>query len=224
MTNDPTLPHILSKSDSSYPQGVLQLPKAPSFMYASGTLETLKQPLIAILGTREPSRQGVFNSAFFGKRLAEHGFCICAGISEGVAALALSAAIKTGMPNATLGVCASGLNLPYPKKLTGLSTQIQMNGLLISEYPKDTLAFAKHFHDRNRILASICQAVLVIETSAKSSSFFTASLAAELGKEVFAIPGNIHESSSHGAHKLIKQGAKLVETIDDILEDFPLYK
>lgn len=224
MTNDPTLPHILSQTDPSYPQGLLQIPQAPSFIYASGALETLQQPLIAILGTREPSRQGIFNSAFFGKRLAEHGFCVCAGLAEGIAAFALSSAIKTGLPNAALGVCASGLNLTYPKKLTNLSLQIQMNGLLLSEYPKDTLAFAKHFHDRNRILASICQAVLVVETSAKSGSFFTASLAAELGKEVFAIPGSIHETGSQGAHKLIKQGAKLVETIDDILEDFPFFK
>lgn len=221
MNPTPSQQFVLRHSDPNYPSGLSQLINPPKQIYVSGNIETLQQPLISILGPRSPSRQAIINSAAFATRLAEAGLCICADLAEGISAAVLNAAAKTGLPNCCLGIAASGLNLVYPTKLTGLSRDIEKNGLLISEYPADTLAHAKHLQERFRLTAAICHAVLVIEGAVKSNIVATANYAATLGKEVFCIPGNINDPNSKGPHSLIKNGAKLVEDIDDILEEFP---
>lgn len=213
--------HQLSLTDPKYPIGLLQSSSAPKQLYAKGLLETLQQPLIAILGPRNPSRQAIINSAVFAGKLVEAGICVCADLAEGVSAIALNAAIKTGLPHCALGIAASGLNLVYPTKLTGLSQQIEHSGLLISQYSPETQAFAKHLQERAHLIANLCHAVLVIEGPIRSSAIATANYAAELGKEIFSIPGNINDPNSKGPHSLIKNGAKLVEDIDDILQEFP---
>jgi DNA processing protein len=188
-------------------------------LYAKGQIEALAQPIIAIIGPRQPSRQAIMNSAAFASKLVEVGLCICAELAEGVGAIALQAAVKTGLPHCAIGIAASGLNLVYPTKLTGLSQQIENVGLLVSQYPSDSLAYAKHLQERRRLIASICHAVLVIEGTTKSETIATANYAAELGRDIFSIPGSIHEAGSKGPHSLIKNGAKLVEDIDDILHE-----
>ena len=211
----------LSLTDPKYPIGLLNSTNPPKRIFTKGCIETLQQPLIAILGPKNPSRQAIINSGDFANKLVEAGICICADLAEGVSAIALNAATKTGLPQSALGIAASGLNLVYPTKLTGLSQQIENSGLLISEYSADTQSLAKHLHERARLMASICHAVLVIEGAIKSSAIATANYAAELGKEVFSIPGSINDPNSKGPHSLIKNGAKLVEDIDDILQEFP---
>ena len=213
--------HQLSLTDPKYPIGLMHSSSPPKQLFAKGFIDTLQQPLIAILGPRNPSRQAIINSAVFAGKLVEAGICICADLSEGVSAIALNAAIKTGLPHCALGIAASGLNLVYPTKLTNLSQQIEQSGLLISQYSADTPALARHLQERMLLIASICHAVLIIEGSIKSSAIVTANYAAGLGKEVFSIPGNINDLNSKGPHSLIKNGAKLVEDIDDILQEFP---
>ena len=212
--------HTLKPSDPNYPKGLSQL-CPPKLLYGKGHIETIQQPIIAILGPRCPSKQAMINSATFARALVEKGFAVCAELTEGVGAFALQAAVKTGLPHCAIGVAASGLNLVYPTKLTGLSQLIEQCGLLISEYPADTLAYAKHLQERVRLVAGICHAALVIEGSLKSSAMTTARYAADLGREIFCIPGLINEAGSKGPHLLIKNGAKLVEEIEDIIEDFP---
>lgn len=216
-----TQEHILFPSETNYPIGLTQLSKQPKQLYAKGFLEALKQPIIAILGPRSPSKQAMINAATFARQLVEKGFSICTELTEGTSAFAIQGAIKTGLPHSVIGIAASGLNLVYPTKLTGLSQLIEQHGLLISEYPTDTLAYAKHLQERARLVAAISHGILVIEGSLKSNAMLIANYAAELGHEIFCIPGSIHEPTSKGPHLLIKNGAKLVEAVEDIIDDFP---
>jgi DNA processing protein len=216
-----TQEHVIYPSEANFPIGLTQLIQPPKQLFAKGQIDTLKQPTIAILGPRSPSKQAMINAASFARQLVERGVSICAELTEGTSAFAIQGAIKTGLPHSAIGIAASGLNLVYPTKLTSLSQLIEQNGLLISEYPADTLAYAKHLQERARLVAAISQGVLVIEASLKSNAMQVASYAAELGREIFCIPGPIQEPRSRGPHLLIKNGAKLVEDIEDILEDFP---
>lgn len=221
MTNNTPQISILTPENPLFPQQFRDLHWPPKQVYVSGAIETLQQPMFAIIGSRQPSRLGSFNAAHFSRLLVERGFCVVSGISDGVSAIAHQSAIKTGLPFATLGICPAGLNHIYPKKNAGLAHQIKQNGLLISEYPEDQLATVSQFLYRDRLIAAICVGVLVVEASMHSSSLQIAQAVVDLGKEVFAIPGSIHEPLSKGCHYLIKNGAQMTEDLDDILRALP---
>jgi DNA processing protein len=221
---------ILTLSDPDYPASLLNIEDPPLMLYllggaalpASG-LTLSGVPSIAVVGSRNPTPQGTANARQFAKALAQAGLTIVSGLAMGVDGAAHEGALDALTPDsrrlATVAVVATGLDLVYPKKHLGLAHRVAQNGLLISEYPLGTPPLAANFPKRNRLIAGLAQATLVIEAALRSGSLITARLSAEQGKDVFAIPGSIHSTQARGCHALIKQGAKLVESVQDVLEE-----
>ena len=221
---------ILTLSDPDYPASLLNIEDPPLMLYllggaalpASG-LTLSGVPSIAVVGSRNPTPQGTANARQFAKALAQAGLTIVSGLAMGVDGAAHEGALDALTPDswrlATVAVVATGLDLVYPKKHLGLAHRVAQNGLLISEYPLGTPPLAANFPKRNRLIAGLAQATLVIEAALRSGSLITARLSAEQGKDVFAIPGSIHSAQARGCHALIKQGAKLVESVQDVLEE-----
>jgi DNA processing protein len=177
---------------------------------------------LAVVGSRNPTAQGKDNARAFAKALAESGVTVVSGLALGVDAAAHTGALEgagRGVP--TLAVVGTGLDRVYPKRNLTLAHRIAEQGLIVSEYPVGTPPLAENFPRRNRLIAALSRGTLVVEAALASGSLITARLAAEQGKEVFAIPGSIHSGMSRGCHALIRQGAKLVETVQDILEELP---
>ena len=173
---------------------------------------------LAVVGSRNPTPQGQANARQFATAMGEAGLCIVSGLALGVDGAAHEGALEAGAP--TLAVVGTGLDRVYPKRHLDLAHRIAaQGGALISEYPLGTPPLPAHFPQRNRIIAGLAQGTLVVEAAVQSGSLITARLAAEQGREVFAIPGSIHAPQSNGCHALIRQGAKLVESAQDILED-----
>jgi DNA processing protein len=181
---------------------------------------------IAVIGSRNPTPQGVANARHFSRALGQAGLCVVSGLAMGVDAAAHEGALESVVPGAhrlaTVAVVGTGLDRVYPKAHRDLAHRIVQNGLLISEYPLGTPPLAANFPKRNRIIAGLSRGALVIEAALKSGSLITARLSAEQGKEVFAIPGSIHSTQARGCHALIRQGAKLVESAQDVLEELKL--
>ena len=175
------------------------------------------EPHLAIVGSRNPTPQGEVNAREFAQTLAGAGLCVVSGLALGVDGAAHEGALRAG--GNTIAVVGTGLDRVYPKKHLGLAHRIAQQGLLISEFPLGTPPLNANFPKRNRIISGLSQGVLVVEAALKSGSLITARLASEQGKDVFAIPGSIHSPQSRGCHWLIKQGAKLVETAQDVLEE-----
>ncbi len=212
--------HLISLADEHYPKSLLDLDDAPITLYAQGQLETLKRPCIAIVGARSATPQGLENASAFARYLAAQGWCIVSGLANGIDGAAHSGALAAKQPAAsTLAILGSGLNNIYPTNHQQLAAEISKNGLLISEFPLDMPAIPRNFPIRNRLVAAITKGTIVVEAALRSGSLITARLAGELGREVYAIPGSIHSPLSRGCHKLIKQGAKLVESGEDIIEE-----
>jgi DNA processing protein len=207
----------LTLGDSLYPQGLLQTADPPLLLYTQGEVHCLTQPALAIVGSRRPTPAGAQNARAFAKDLSSRGWLVVSGLATGIDAAAHEGALQAGGP--TLAVVGTGLDQVYPPQNADLARRIAGRGLLISEYPPGTPAKAAHFPQRNRILAGLSQGVLVVEAALRSGSLITARLATEAGREVFAIPGSIHSPQAKGCHELIKQGAKLVESCEDILEE-----
>lgn len=215
-----------------YPPALLDIEDPPLLLYLMGGerfLRTSTGPLqrevsLAIVGSRNPTPQGRETTLQFARALREQGLCIVSGLALGVDAAAhegaLAAARETSHP-ATVAVVGTGLDRVYPARHLELARRIATEGMLISEYPLGTPPLAGNFPRRNRIISGLSQGVLVVEAAPASGSLITARMAAEQGREVFAIPGSIHAVQSRGCHALIKQGAKLVETVTDILEELP---
>jgi DNA processing protein len=177
---------------------------------------------LAIVGSRNPTPQGAINARQFAKAFGEQGLCVVSGLALGIDGAAhdgalLGAAAMQGC--ATIAVVGTGLDRVYPKKHLELAHRIARQGLIISEFPLGTPPLMANFPKRNRIISGLSQGVLVVEAALKSGSLITARMAAEQGRDVFAIPGSIHSPQSRGCHALIKQGAKLVETAQDVLEE-----
>lgn len=213
--------HVLTLGDAHYPPLLLQMADPPLMLYVIGQLEALHQPnKIAIVGSRNPTPQGQINAQQFATALGEAGLCVVSGLALGVDGAAHEGALAGGAQ--TIAVVGTGLDRVYPKRHLDLAHRIAAQGAIVSEYPLGTPPLPAHFPQRNRIIAGLAQGTLVVEAAVASGSLITARLASEMGREVFAIPGSIHAPQSRGCHALIRQGAKLVESAQDVLEDLRL--
>ena len=212
--------HVLTLADPSYPAALLDLHDAPLLLYAHGDLSALQRKGLAIVGARNATQSGLETAKDFANTLASKGWCIVSGLASGIDQAAHQGALKAGPQSAgTIAVMGTGLDLVYPAAHRDLAHQISAHGLLLSEFPLGTRALPHHFPRRNRIVAALAKGVLVVEAAKQSGSLITARLAGELGREVFAIPGSIHSPLARGCHALIRQGAKLVESAQDILDE-----
>jgi DNA processing protein len=212
---------VLTLTDNDYPALLKEIPDPPPLLFVRGNPEILSLPQIAIVGSRNPSTLGLETAAAFAKTLSQHGFVITSGL-----ALGIDAASHQGALNAkgyTIAVAGTGLDRVYPARNKDLATEIVNTGAMVSEFPPGTLAKANHFPRRNRIISGLCQGLLVVEAAKQSGSLITARMALEQNREVFAIPGSIHNPLARGCNALIREGAKLVETTQDILEEFSQY-
>lgn len=218
---------VLTLGDSGYPHSLLNTEDPPLMLYMIGSLvkqgdaalKTIANSL-AIVGSRNPTPQGQTNARQFAQAFGAAGLCIVSGLALGVDGAAHEGALAGG--GCTVAVVGTGLDRVYPRKHLELAHRIAQNGLIVSEFPLGTPPLAANFPKRNRIISGLALGTLVVEAALQSGSLITARIAAEQGKEVFAIPGSIHSPQSHGCHALIKQGAKLVETAQDVLEELQL--
>lgn len=236
--------HILVLGDADYPASLLMIADPPLMLYLLGagifaskvgltpvdktqtaidlTANSLAHS-IAVVGSRNPTPQGAANARHFSKALGQAGLTVVSGLALGVDGAAHEGALESldqgSNRLATVAVVGTGLDRVYPKNHRALARRIAQNGLLISEYPLGTPPLAANFPKRNRLIAGLAQGTLVIEAALQSGSLITARLSAEQGKDVFAIPGSIHSPLARGCHALIKQGAKLVESAQDVLEE-----
>ena len=213
---DKTGVNIITCQDELYPQNLLNIYDRPAFLYVLGHLE--KNDInLAIVGSRNASTYGKYTTDRISRELALRGITIVSGMARGIDSCAHRGALAA--QGRTIAVLGSGLDVIYPPENKKLFAAISQNGAVISEFPMGTQPLPYHFPARNRIISGLSYGVLVVEAGEKSGSLITAKLAMEQGREVFAIPGTIDSASSRGSNSLIKQGAKLIENIDDILED-----
>ncbi len=211
--------------DPDYPSLLLEMADPPLMLYAMGQVDRLHhvQPRIAMVGSRNPTPQGASNARAFARTFAERGWTVVSGLALGVDGAAhegaLQAALHGDLGLPTIAVVGTGLDRVYPRQHRELAHRIAQQGVILSECALGTPPLAHHFPKRNRIIAGLSHGVLVVEAALQSGSLITARLAAEQGKEVFAIPGSIHAQQSRGCHALIRQGAKLVESAQDVAEE-----
>lgn len=209
--------HIVTLADTAYPRALLDIADPPTLIYVRGRLDLLQRSALAIVGSRNPTPQGIKNAENFSAALAQSGLIIVSGLALGIDTAAHLAALS--VQGDTIAVIGTGIDRIYPARNLDLARRIVKQGCIISEFPLGTPAVAHNFPRRNRLISGLARGVLVVEAAAESGSLITARLAGEQGKEVFSIPGSIHSPQARGCHKLIKQGAKLVETVQDILEE-----
>jgi DNA processing protein len=210
---------LLTLADRHYPQALLTTPDPPIVLFAIGRLELLNRPAIAIVGSRNATQQGVANAEGFATALARSGVTVVSGLALGIDAAAHRGALAAEGDASTVAVVGTGVDVVYPSSHRALAYDIRTRGVAISEFPLRTPAIAHNFPRRNRIIAGLAKGVLVVEAALRSGSLITARLAAEAGRDVFAIPGSIHSPLAKGCHRLIRDGAKLVESAQDVLED-----
>ncbi|HEX5339521.1 MAG TPA: DNA-processing protein DprA [Gammaproteobacteria bacterium] len=208
---------ILPFTDPAFPALLRDIPGAPALLYLRGNIGLLDSPQLAMVGSRNPSGEGRRNAEEFAAYLARCGLTITSGMALGIDGASHRGALKVG--GATIAVWGAGLDKPYPPRHRELAEEIAANGLLVSEFPPGTPPLPAHFPRRNRIISGLAVGTLVVEAAKASGSLITARLAGEQGREVFAIPGSIHNPMARGCHQLIRQGAKLVESAGDILEE-----
>jgi DNA processing protein len=208
---------IVVLGDQRYPELLLQTADPPLLLYTIGRVELLSAPSVAIVGSRRATPQGLDNAREFARHLSERKLTIVSGLALGID----GAAHEGGLcgPGSTIAFVGTGLDQIYPKRHAALGRRIAEEGLIASEYPLGTDPLPMHFPQRNRLIAGVAMGTLVVEAALQSGSLITANLALEAGREVFAIPGSIHSPQARGCHRLIQQGAKLVETGDDILQE-----
>ncbi len=209
--------HLLTLADAAYPAALLQISNPPSLLYVRGSLDCLQAPALAIVGSRNATPQGAQNARTFAATLARRGLVIVSGLALGIDAAAHGGALEGG--GNTIAVIGTGADRLYPARNRDLALEIVEHGAIVSEFPLGTPALAANFPRRNRLIAGLARGVLVVEAALQSGSLITARLAGDQGREVFAIPGSIHSPVARGCHRLIRQGAKLVETAEDILEE-----
>lgn len=209
--------HILSIQNSAYPYLLKQTCNAPPLLFVHGNLECLQCPQLAIIGSRNPSTSGKTNAHDFAKHLSDAGLVITSGLAIGIDGAAHQGTLNAG--NHTIAVTGTGLDRVYPARHRDLAHDIAQNGALVSEYPPGTPPLRMNFPRRNRIISGLAAGVLVVEAARNSGSLITARFALEQSREVFAIPGSIHNPLAKGCHALIREGAKLVETAEHVLEE-----
>jgi len=202
---------------ADYPYLLRQISDPPLLLYLQGDSQLLHKPQLAIVGARRPTAMGASDARAFASALTELGWVVTSGLAEGVDASAHQGALQAN--GSTIAVLGTGIDCCYPAQHRGLQQQVAERGLLVSEYSLGTPPRGVNFPRRNRIVSGLSVGVLVVEAALKSGSLISARLASEQGREVFAIPGSIHQAQSKGCHQLIKQGAKLTETVMDIHEE-----
>lgn len=210
---------ILTLADADYPKALLEGDDPPTLLYAKGRLELLQRPALALVGSRNATPQGLRDAEAFAGALASAGLVIVSGLALGIDTAAHGGALAVG--GATIAVIGTGADRIYPARNQALAHRIASEGLLLSEFALGTPPLTANFPRRNRLIAGLSQGCLVVEAAARSGSLITARLAAEAGREVYAIPGSIHSPLAKGCHQLIRQGAKLVESAADVLEELP---
>jgi DNA processing protein len=206
---------VVTLADAEYPRALLEIPDPPILLYASGRLELLSRPALAIVGSRNASAQGLRTAQQFAEAFSAAGLTIVSGLALGIDAAAHRGALRAS--GSTIAVLGTGVDIVYPRQHKELAAEIEDRGLLLSEFPLGAPAAAHHFPRRNRLISGLTRGCLVVEAALASGSLITARSAAEQGREVFAVPGSIHSPLSKGCHALIKQGAKLVESAEDVL-------
>lgn len=209
--------HVVTLADAHYPAQLLQAPDPPPLLYVTGNLELLLQPALAIVGSRNATAQGQTNAQAFARALSDSGLTIVSGLALGIDA----AAHRGGLAGraSSIAVLGTGPDVVYPARNRELAGELAERGALVSEFALGTRPLSANFPRRNRLISGLALGCLVVEAAAESGSLITARLANEQGREVFAIPGSIHSPLAKGCHALIKQGAKLVESAQDILEE-----
>lgn len=212
--------HIITLGDPDYPAALFETADPPLLMYAHGQLAALKGPSLAVVGSRNPTHQGLENASAFARHLSGAGLTIVSGLALGIDAAAHAGALDAA--GQTVAVVGTGLDQDYPKRNAKLAQRIVEHGLLLSEYALGTPPLPANFPVRNRIIAGLTRGTLVVEATLQSGSLITARLALEAGRDVYAIPGSIHAPQARGCNALIKQGAKLVDSAADVLEDMRL--
>jgi len=209
--------HIVTIADDEYPKSLLEIPDPPLLLFVKGRLSLLNTPALAIVGSRNASAQGLRNAESFALAASEAGLCVVSGLAHGIDAAAHTGGLRGKA--SSIAVVGTGLDKVYPAANRALAHELAQSGAIISEFPLGTPPLASNFPRRNRIISGLGLGCLVVEASVQSGSLITARLAVEQGKDVFAIPGSIHSPQSKGCHFLIKQGAKLAESAQDILEE-----
>jgi DNA processing protein len=222
----------------NYPEPLLHLTDPPILLFVEGQVQQSLGPAISVVGSRNPTPQGRQTAMQFGRALAEAGLCVVSGMALGIDGASHQGALQSITPPSTatttleavtstpssiywttIGVVGTGLDRIYPKHHHALAQEVMAHGVLISEYLLGTPPLAANFPQRNRLIAALGLGTLVVEAAMRSGSLITARMALDMGREVMAVPGSIHAMQSHGCHWLIRQGAKLVETVQDILEE-----
>jgi DNA processing protein len=212
--------HILTLADEAYPRSLLDIADPPALLYVKGQPALLQRNGIALVGARSATAQGMANAEAFARALAEQGFAVVSGLALGIDAAAHRGALAAGPEGGgTVAVIGTGIDRIYPARNAELAREIATDGAVVSEFPLGTPPLQHNFPRRNRLIAGLAQGVLVVEAAVNSGSLITARLATESGREVYAIPGSIHSPLSRGCHRLIREGAKLVETAEDIFEE-----
>ena len=216
---------VLALGDPRYPASLLETADPPTLLHVEGRIELLGAEAIAIVGSRNPTAQGLENARAFASHLSRAGLVVVSGLALGIDGAAHEGALEgqaAGGAGGTIAVVGTGLDLVYPARHRALAHRIAAAGLLVSEFPIGTASRPENFPIRNRIIAGLARGTLVVEAAIRSGSLITARLALEAGREVFAIPGSIHSPRARGCNALLKQGAKLVDSAGDILEEFSL--
>jgi DNA processing protein len=212
---------VLHVADPDYPPALLNIEDPPLMLYLLGTIRLPWPAAIAVVGSRNPTPQGQANAQQFGRSLAQAGLTVVSGLALGIDGAAHEGALDGAAPDqlATIAVVGTGLDTVYPRQHEELAARIAQRGLIVSEYPLGTAPLSANFPRRNRIISGLSEGTLVVEAAVRSGSLITARMALEQGKDVFAIPGSIHSTQSRGCHQLLRQGAKLVESAQDVLEE-----
>jgi DNA processing protein len=209
--------HLISRGDGSYPELLDQIPGPPKMLYVNGDPDVLHLPALAIVGSRNPTQAGARNAYEFARHLGSCGFCIVSGLAQGIDTAAHRGALDAGA--ATIAFLGHGIDRVYPAANRELAHLIARNGALVSEFPLGLQPRKELFPQRNRLISGVSLGTLVVEAARRSGSLITARLSSEQGREIFAIPGSIHNPLTRGCHQLIRQGAKLVETAEDIVDE-----
>lgn len=213
---------VVTLADAAYPRLLLEIADPPPLLYAVGRLELLGRPALAIVGSRNATAQGARNAEQFAQAFSASGLTIVSGLALGIDAAAHAGGLAGA--GSTIAVLGTGVDITYPRQNAALAGRIVKSGLLLSEFPLGTAGTPHNFPRRNRLISGLAQGCLVVEAALASGSLITARAAAEQGREVFAIPGSIHSPLSKGCHALIKQGAKLVESAEDVLAELNAFR
>ena len=211
--------HLITFDDDDYPTLLRAIPSAPAALFVAGDTSALWLPQVAVVGARTASPAGIANARAFASAFADAGLAVTSGLAEGIDGAAHAAVLAAG--GKTIAVLGTGIDVVYPRRHAELAARIAAEGALVSEFAPGTPGQPSFFPRRNRIISGLSLGTLVIEAGVKSGSLTTARYAAEQGRDVFALPGSIHNPLARGCHRLIRDGAKLVETALDVLEDLP---